>query len=118
MPNVVCTARCDTVCDGLQAIMEDLAESRKAQQAARVVQQAGMAEQEQADFERILRANWEKAAQEAQLAAQARFPLAFAMVPTLVCFAGHACCAGGAACLQPFCRADLMHAAVMSHMHR
>ena len=57
----------------VQAILEDLTESRQAQQAAKVAQQAHMAVHEKADFERILRANREKEEQDAQLAAQARF---------------------------------------------
>jgi hypothetical protein len=74
----------------MQAILEDLTESRQAQQAAKVVQRAHVAEHEKEDFERILRVNREKEAADAQLAAQARPPL---LPPTCGLF-GHVATAG------------------------
>jgi hypothetical protein len=56
----------------MQAILDDLYESRQAQQAAKVIQQANMAKHEKAEFERILQVNREKQAQEQQLAHQVR----------------------------------------------
>jgi hypothetical protein len=51
----------------VQVILEDLHTSRQQQQAARVVQQAEVALREKAEFERILRANREKEAEEASM---------------------------------------------------
>ena len=58
----------------VQAILEDLHDSRQAQQAAKVAQQAHMAAHEKAEFERILRVNQEKEAQERSLAEQVCAP--------------------------------------------
>jgi hypothetical protein len=54
----------------VQAILEDLAQSRKSQQTARVAQQALMAMHEKQDFERILQVNREQEQQDAKLASQ------------------------------------------------
>ena len=56
----------------MQAILEDLTDSRQAQQAAKITQQASMALHEKEDFERILKVTREKEAADATLAAQVR----------------------------------------------
>lgn len=51
-----------------QAILEDLHSSRQAQQAAKLTQQAEMAQHEKSEFERIIRVNRAKEEHEAGLA--------------------------------------------------
>lgn len=59
----------------LQAILDDLHSSRQAQKAAKLVQQAEMAEREKGEFERIIAVNRVKEAQSAKLASQVHFVL-------------------------------------------
>lgn len=54
----------------VQAILDDLHTSRQAQKAAKLVQQAEMAEREKSEFERIIAVNRVKEAQTDKLASQ------------------------------------------------
>lgn len=57
----------------VQAILDDLHSSRQAQKAAKLVQQAEMAEREKSDFERIIQVNRAKERQCAKMTSQVNF---------------------------------------------